>query len=432
MTTQRRTRVIGRVCAGVWGSKSGSRLLLAALVLFWSRPAVQISLCVPRREKTSARLPCFISFSLYSLSFLFIVNTVKWHHYYLITVRAGIWKPQVTPLAQPVQVSSGETLLTKTSLALRHEVFFFFNFILNYFFGNNFVLQFSKENLRIGSGHNSKAAPFSPSSKYTEESIAETLTSQAEVLAKGVIGYVCLAVAFVQKWLIKHCLTAGWILRRMKKFTIRVRVKCSKCYRKWTRNLKRNPNLVKWNHQASTCQRWFMSRRKLFQPLLQSLKLPALKTVMKLQLMAVTLFKFVNDLSFFNDLKISLERHRWWHHPHRRQQSLRNLPVCDPLLRQLPIRILKGPNLRKPLQTVRAAVNAIDSLCNLNLIVKLCNFTSRVSVFRGVFVRLKEKNLHVECFKCSTCGTSLKNVGQCHQNRLRHTFIAWFIPIVSW
>ncbi|KAH0567527.1 hypothetical protein KQX54_010583 [Cotesia glomerata] len=29
----------------------------------------------------------------------------------------------------------------------------------------------------------------------------------------------------------------------------------------------------------------------------------------------------------------------------------------------------------------------------------------------GVFVRIKEKNLHVECFKCSTCGTTLKNVG---------------------
>ncbi|XP_063903336.1 PDZ and LIM domain protein Zasp-like isoform X3 [Zophobas morio] len=29
----------------------------------------------------------------------------------------------------------------------------------------------------------------------------------------------------------------------------------------------------------------------------------------------------------------------------------------------------------------------------------------------GVFVRIKDKNLHVECFKCSTCGTSLKNVG---------------------
>ncbi|KAJ8981719.1 hypothetical protein NQ317_003784 [Molorchus minor] len=32
-------------------------------------------------------------------------------------------------------------------------------------------------------------------------------------------------------------------------------------------------------------------------------------------------------------------------------------------------------------------------------------------IFSGVFVRIKEKNLHVECFKCATCGTSLKNVG---------------------
>jgi hypothetical protein len=31
--------------------------------------------------------------------------------------------------------------------------------------------------------------------------------------------------------------------------------------------------------------------------------------------------------------------------------------------------------------------------------------------FRGVFVRIKDKNLHVDCFKCSTCGQSLKNVG---------------------
>lgn len=32
--------------------------------------------------------------------------------------------------------------------------------------------------------------------------------------------------------------------------------------------------------------------------------------------------------------------------------------------------------------------------------------------YSGVFVRLKDKNLHVECFRCATCGTSLKNVGQ--------------------
>lgn len=32
-------------------------------------------------------------------------------------------------------------------------------------------------------------------------------------------------------------------------------------------------------------------------------------------------------------------------------------------------------------------------------------------VISGVFVRIKDKNLHVECFKCATCGTSLKNQG---------------------
>ncbi|CAG2183285.1 unnamed protein product, partial [Oppiella nova] len=29
----------------------------------------------------------------------------------------------------------------------------------------------------------------------------------------------------------------------------------------------------------------------------------------------------------------------------------------------------------------------------------------------GVFVRVKDKSLHAECFRCATCGTSLKNVG---------------------
>ncbi|XP_054167919.1 PDZ and LIM domain protein Zasp-like isoform X2 [Oppia nitens] len=29
----------------------------------------------------------------------------------------------------------------------------------------------------------------------------------------------------------------------------------------------------------------------------------------------------------------------------------------------------------------------------------------------GVFVRIKDKSLHAECFRCATCGTSLKNVG---------------------
>lgn len=32
-------------------------------------------------------------------------------------------------------------------------------------------------------------------------------------------------------------------------------------------------------------------------------------------------------------------------------------------------------------------------------------------MYSGVFVRIKDKSLHVECFKCATCGSSLKNVG---------------------
>lgn len=33
-----------------------------------------------------------------------------------------------------------------------------------------------------------------------------------------------------------------------------------------------------------------------------------------------------------------------------------------------------------------------------------------------MFVRIKDKNLHVECFKCATCGTPLKNVGYYNLN----------------
>lgn len=39
----------------------------------------------------------------------------------------------------------------------------------------------------------------------------------------------------------------------------------------------------------------------------------------------------------------------------------------------------------------------------------ICSDCERLIV--GVFVRIKDKNLHVDCFKCATCGTSLKNQG---------------------
>lgn len=33
-----------------------------------------------------------------------------------------------------------------------------------------------------------------------------------------------------------------------------------------------------------------------------------------------------------------------------------------------------------------------------------------------MFVRIKDKNLHVECFKCATCGSALKNQGYYNLN----------------
>nr|CAD7395484.1 unnamed protein product [Timema cristinae] len=39
----------------------------------------------------------------------------------------------------------------------------------------------------------------------------------------------------------------------------------------------------------------------------------------------------------------------------------------------------------------------------------ICSECERLII--GVFVRIKDKNLHAECFKCATCGSSLKNVG---------------------
>lgn len=42
---------------------------------------------------------------------------------------------------------------------------------------------------------------------------------------------------------------------------------------------------------------------------------------------------------------------------------------------------------------------------------KNISIIASLELISGVFVRIKDKNLHQECFKCATCGTSLKNQG---------------------
>ncbi|XP_063702637.1 PDZ and LIM domain protein Zasp isoform X2 [Culicoides brevitarsis] len=101
-----------------------------------------------------------------------------------LTVSRGgsTWKPSVTPLTSPVPTSAGINVVTKTSLKAMP--------------GQNVAA--------IGTGHNTAAKPFAsngqgvrsivnkqyntPVAMYSDETIAETLSAQTEVLAGGVLG----------------------------------------------------------------------------------------------------------------------------------------------------------------------------------------------------------------------------------------------------
>lgn len=106
-----------------------------------------------------------------------------------ITVQRGgsTWKPSVVPtgnLPQPSTYGNQINTVTKTSLAHKQP----------------------EDSQHIGCGYNNAARPFgnqnggpvpsivnkqynTPVGIYSEESIAETLSAQAEVLAGGVLGY---------------------------------------------------------------------------------------------------------------------------------------------------------------------------------------------------------------------------------------------------
>lgn len=51
-------------------------------------------------------------------------------------------------------------------------------------------------------------------------------------------------------------------------------------------------------------------------------------------------------------------------------------------------------------------------------LIDVGNLASSVCLFfRGVFVKVSGKTMHAECFKCTTCGGPLKNVGKCDSTR---------------
>lgn len=277
--------------------------------------------------------------------------------------RAGIWKPQVTPLAEPVQVPTGESLLTKTSLALHHE-----------------------EAPRIGSAHNTKAAPFTSSIKdeaktlnrqqfntpmglYSEEKIAETLSSQAEVLSQGVLG-----INFKKNEKVYDA-SNSQVLKMLQEMDKEPKDETEEDPAEVThRAVSVNPPIK--NQGPASQQQPFV----VHHPVVQQQQPPKQQPVVI-------------------------------HHPIQQQQQFAPAatvtspfaPVPAPVSRPAGVRSVTAPtapvnkNFKGPEPPQATAENPRCAECD-RLIV-------------GVFVRLKEKNLHVECFKCSTCGTSLKNVG---------------------
>nr|XP_033325923.1 PDZ and LIM domain protein Zasp-like isoform X1 [Megalopta genalis] len=241
-----------------------------------------------------------------------------------ITVQrgGGTWKPHVTPLGSsmpsPSPTSMGNiTPVTKTSLAAKKQ-----------------------DGSHIGSGHNFSPKPFlngtgdsiksivnkqynSPVGIYSEETIAETLSAQAEVLAGGVLGV------------------------NFKKNEKNYNAENSEVF-KMVQEADKEPKTPEPVHPRTE---FYSSVSHAVGGRATSPRSPT------------PLFHALHGTPAFNSNENS-----WIRAPQRQDSS----PSSD------------------------------------SSIVR-CSNCDRVIV--GVFVRIKEKNLHVECFKCSTCGTSLKNVG---------------------
>ncbi|XP_032453053.1 PDZ and LIM domain protein Zasp isoform X6 [Nasonia vitripennis] len=249
-----------------------------------------------------------------------------------LTVQRGgsTWRPSVSPVTasipspQPTAPASSISPVTKTSLAAKKQ-----------------------EVHLIGSGHNFSPKPFlngtsdgtvksivnkqynSPVGIYSEETIAETLSAQAEVLAGGVLGV----------------------------------------------NFKKNEK----NYNAQNSEVFKMVQEADKEPRTPE-PVPA-RT------------EFYSSVSHAVGGRSTSPRSPT---PLSAELGITQPPVYP----TRPAQKLVQQQQQQP--ATRNAAPRPDGV----VICSNCD-----SAIVGVFVRIKEKNLHVECFKCSTCGTSLKNVG---------------------
>ncbi|XP_017837043.1 PDZ and LIM domain protein Zasp isoform X8 [Drosophila busckii] len=298
---------------------------------------------------------------------------------FVITVQRGgsTWRPHVTPTGNVPQANSPYLqTVTKTSLA-HHQ----------------------QDSQHIGCGYNNSARPFgtdggdgvksivnkqynTPVGIYSDESIAETLSAQAEVLAGGVLGV------------------------NFKKNEKEYQADRSEVL-KFLREEETGQSTPEPHSPANFywTQSHAIGGNERRTPLPHS--------------------KFEQDERIGTNLQQNTLAPAATHRPslpvakqqtteqQQQQQQVHEQELVDPRIIVMPIcPALQGPDYKAEMQTALAAAGAGGGAGPRTLSAsghppcQLCG----VGIV-GVFVRIKDKNLHVECFKCATCGTSLKNQG---------------------
>ncbi|XP_062128722.1 PDZ and LIM domain protein Zasp isoform X13 [Drosophila sulfurigaster albostrigata] len=301
---------------------------------------------------------------------------------FVITVQRGgsTWRPHVTPTGNVPQANSPYLqTVTKTSLA-HHQ----------------------PESQHIGCGYNNSARPFAngggdggvksivnkqyntPVGIYSDESIAETLSAQAEVLAGGVLG-----VNF-KKNEKEYQADRSEVLKflREEETGQSTPEPHSPANFYWTQshaiggNERRTP-LPHSQFQSPAPPSGRQGEECIGTNLQQNTLAPA--------------------ATHRPSLPVAKPQQQQQQEEAEQQPDPRNIvmPICP---------ALQGPDYKADIDAAAAASSNADGVRTLSAsghpACQLCG----VGIV-GVFVRIKDKNLHVECFKCATCGTSLKNQG---------------------
>ncbi|XP_055380050.1 PDZ and LIM domain protein Zasp-like isoform X2 [Condylostylus longicornis] len=281
-----------------------------------------------------------------------------------MTIQRGgsLWRPHVTPTGQlPAHQShlgNNVQTVTRTSLAHKHP----------------------QPVEHIGCGYNNAARPFSavngsdgqlksivnkqyntPVGIYSEESIAETLTAQAEVLAGGVLG-----VNF-KKHEKEYNPTNSEVLKFLNEEQSEPREPASHC---------RSPGgriRTPVSHSATPA--------------------PANKTES-------------DDRTGTPTIQQNKEQKSYQQQQNQQPKQQPQQQVIQPKPKAIPYFIQKHMQQAQP--DVDLPPKEIAETDSSSGQAVCCSCGTHIT---GVFCRIKDKNLHVECFKCATCGTSLKNQG---------------------